>query len=263
MERDIACEEHWVVMTITDQNAAIAELSPTGLLRAGVVEAPHAGVFFVARNEATPESPRGVTVDLIDALAHFAGLPVQYIILQNSGECTDALAAGQLDISFMPVDDERRRRVAFGSAYYLVQSTYMVSADSGIDSLEEVDQPHIRVVGIANTTTIRAATRTLSRTTPRAAASVKEAIALFREGSADAIALSQDSLAPLLSSIPGSKILKGAFQQTSISIALPKHRPAALHYASAFIEHAKESGVIRRIFDNAGLQAESVAPAGQ
>jgi polar amino acid transport system substrate-binding protein len=45
----------------------------------------------------------------------------------------------------------------FGPAYCLVESTYMVTAASGIRTLAEVDRPGVRVVGIANTTTIRAA----------------------------------------------------------------------------------------------------------
>jgi polar amino acid transport system substrate-binding protein len=45
----------------------------------------------------------------------------------------------------------------FGPAYCLVESTYMVTGASGIRTLAEVDRPGVRVVGIANTTTIRAA----------------------------------------------------------------------------------------------------------
>ena len=42
-----------------------------------------------------------------------------------------------------------------------VESTYMVTAASGIKTVAEVDRAGVRVVGIANTTTIRAAGRTL------------------------------------------------------------------------------------------------------
>jgi polar amino acid transport system substrate-binding protein len=59
----------------------------------------------------------------------------------------------------MPVDEERKKRLDFGPAYCLVESTYMVTAASGIRTLAAVDRPGVRVVGIANTTTIRAAGR--------------------------------------------------------------------------------------------------------
>jgi hypothetical protein len=46
---------------------------------------------------------------------------------------------------------ERKKRLEFGPAYCLVESTYMVTATSGIRTLAEVDRPGVRVVGIANT----------------------------------------------------------------------------------------------------------------
>jgi polar amino acid transport system substrate-binding protein len=86
---------------------------------------------------------------------------------------------------------------------------------------------------------------------------------MLRSGRADALALSRDSLKPFLAVLPGSRIVDGGFQQTSISIAVPKERPAALAYAAAFLEEAKASGVVRKAFDKAGLQDEPVAPAGR
>jgi polar amino acid transport system substrate-binding protein len=41
---------------------------------------------------------------------------------------------------------------------------------------------------------------------------------------------------------------------------VPKNRPAALAYASAFMEAAKASGSVRRALDRAGMQDEAVAP---
>ncbi len=43
-------------------------------------------------------------------------------------------------------------------------------------SLPEVDEEHVRVVGITNTTTIRASARSLRKTAPIAARSVEEAV---------------------------------------------------------------------------------------
>jgi polar amino acid transport system substrate-binding protein len=95
---------------------------------------------------------------------------------------------------FMPVDEERKKLLEFGPAYCLVESTYMVTAASGIRTLAEVDRPGVRVVGIANTTTIRAAGRSLINTTPIAATSIDDAVAMLRAGQADAFALRRDSL---------------------------------------------------------------------
>jgi polar amino acid transport system substrate-binding protein len=157
----------------------------------------------------------------------------------------------------------RKKRLDFGPAYYILESTYLVTSGSGIKTLAEVDRPNVRTVGIANTTTIRAAGRSLKSTAITAASSVDEAMEMLRSGTADAFALSRDSLAPLMAELPGSRIVDGGFQQTGIAIAVPKGRPAALAYVTDFMESAKASGVVRRALDNAGLKDEMVAPPGQ
>ena len=187
-------------------------------------------------------------------------MPVEFLVAPNSGEVTDALAAATIDVAFMPVDDERKTRIDFGPAYFVVESTYLVTAESGITRLAEVDRGGVRVVGIANTTTIRAAGRTLKHTTVAAATSVDEAMAMLRLGSADAFALSHDSLPPLAVGLPGSRILDGGFQHPVIAIAVPKNRPLALASATAFMEDAKRSGLVRRALDAAGFKDAAVAP---
>ena len=56
--------------------------------------------------------------------------------------------------------------------------------------------------------------------------------------------------------------MDGGFLNSTTAVAVPKGRPAALAYVSAFIEEAKASGLVRRAFDDIGLKAEQVAPAG-
>jgi polar amino acid transport system substrate-binding protein len=236
----------------------VKELIPRGKLRVGIVFAPAASAFFVVK-DASGE-PHGVTVDLAIELAKKLGVPVEFMLAANSGLVTDATESGAVDVGFMPVDEERKKRVDFGPAYFMIESTYLASAASGIKTVAEVDRPNVRVVGIANTTTIRAATRSLKNTTISAAASVEEAIALLRAGKADAFALSRDSLPPLAAQLPGSRIVDGGFQQTAIAIAVPKNRPNALAYVTAFLQQAKASGSVRRALDKAGFPNEPVAP---
>jgi polar amino acid transport system substrate-binding protein len=121
----------------------------------------------------------------------------------------------------------------------------------------------MRVIGIANTTTIRAATRTLKNTTISPVTAVDDALAALRAGKADAFALSRDSLPVYVKQIPGSRIVDGAFQQTGIAIAVPSNKPDALAYVTAFMEDAKKSGLVRRALDNAGFKEEPVAPPTQ
>lgn len=233
------------------------ELIPTGKLRVGVALAPAPSPLFVIQDAGG--APRGVTVDLGNVLAKELGAAADFSVAPNTGELVDALETGQIDVSFMPVDEERKKRIDFGPVYFLVESTYMVTEASGIRAVGEVDRPHVRVVGIANTTTIRAAARTLKSTTITAAQSIGDAIEMMTGGKADAFALSRDSLPPFVAKLPGSRIVEGGFQFTGIAVAVAKGRPKALAYVTAFIEKAKVSGAVKRAFDAAGLSHLDVA----
>jgi polar amino acid transport system substrate-binding protein len=228
------------------------ELIPTGRLRAGVVFAPAPSPLFVVKDNRG--APRGVTVDLSIELARQLGVEVEFLVA-----LIDALTSGAIDVSFMPIDEERRKRIDFGPTYFLVESTYLATEASGIRSVDDVDRPGVRVVGIANTTTIRAAARTLKHTTISAMQSVGEAVGMLAAGKADAFALSRDSLPPFAKMLPGSRIVTGGFQLTGVAIAVPKGRPEALAYVTKFLEKAKNTGVVRRALDAAGFPDEPVA----
>ena len=234
------------------------ELAPSGRLRFGVVFAPDKSALFIVKD--ATGAPDGVTVDLANELAQKAGLPIDFTVAPNTGLVTDALAAASIDAAFMPIDEERKKRVDFGPAYCLVESTYMVTGPSGLKTLAEVDQPHVRVVGIANTTTIRASGRSLKNTQPIAATSIDDAVTMLKAGKADAFALGRDSLPAFLPQFPGSRIVDGGFQQTGIAIAVPKGRPQALAFVTEFMRAAKASGSVRRALDRAGMQMLAVAP---
>ena len=136
------------------------ELIPDGTLRVGVAFAPSPSPLFVVKDK--DGSPRGVTVDLGNELAKQLGVEVEFLVAPNTGELVDALETGRIGVSFMPVDEERKKRIDFGPVYFLAESTYMVTEASGLRHVDDVDRPGVRVVGIAGTTTIRAAARSTS-----------------------------------------------------------------------------------------------------
>ena len=125
----------------------MSELTPAGKLRAGIALAPSPSPLFAVKDK--DGQPRGVTVDLANELARELGVEVELMAAPNTGELVDALEAGRIDVSFMPVDDERKTRIAFGPVYFQVESTYMVTERSGIKTVGEVDRVGVRVVGIA------------------------------------------------------------------------------------------------------------------
>jgi polar amino acid transport system substrate-binding protein len=237
--------------------STMKELNPTGKLRVALVFAPSMSIFFVVKEN---DKPRGVTADLASALGKKLNLPVEAVLFPNSGLATDALEAGTVDVAFMPVDEERKKRIAFGPSYVLGESTYMVTSASPARTVDEVDRAGMRVIGIANTTTIRAAGRTLKNTTISPVTSVEEAVAALRDGKADAFALSRDSLPTYVKQVPGSRMVDGAFQQIGIAIAVAKGKPAALAAVTEFMDEAKKNGTVRKALDAAGYEVPGAPP---
>jgi polar amino acid transport system substrate-binding protein len=239
------------------EDKLMKELVPTGKLRVGVAYAPAPTPVFVAKD--ARGEVHGVPLDLGTALAKALGVPSEIVVAATTGELTDALSSGAIDVGFMPADAERRNRVDFSPAYFVIESTYL-AVGSDIKTLADVDRPEVTVVGVAGSTTMRAATRSLKTAKVVPAKSVDEAMDMMRSGTAQAFALTHDALPTLQTTLPGSRILDGAFQTTGVAIAVRKNRAAALAYVTRFIEDAKANGTVRRAFNNAGLQGLPIAP---
>jgi polar amino acid transport system substrate-binding protein len=239
------------------EQSVLNELAPTGKLRVGVAYAPAVTPLFVAKDAAG--QPHGVSLDLGTALSKALGVPADVLVTATTGELTDAVSAGKIDIGFMPADDERRQRLDFSPPYFIIESTYLVAPGSDIKSIADADRADVTIVGVANSTTIRAAGRVAKSAKLVAAKTVDEAMAMLKSGTAQAFALTHDALPPLQKTLPGSRILDGAFQTTGVGVALQKNHPAALAFVTQFMETAKTDGTVRRALDDAGLKDLPVA----
>jgi polar amino acid transport system substrate-binding protein len=244
-----------------DDAAAIKELTPTGKLRVAVAISPAPSALYAVKDAASGKL-RGVTIDLGTALAKKLGAEPQFLEYLASGEIQNSAASGVWDVSFMPVDEERKKFVDFGNAYHLLQSTYLVAPGSKLNSIAELNAGGVRIAGVADTATFRASQKTSPNANHISLAGVDAAVELMRAGKADAIPLSRESLATLAEKIPGSRILEGGIMNSTTAVAVPKNKPAALAYVTAFIEEQKASGNVRRSFDEMGMRSSQVAPAG-
>jgi polar amino acid transport system substrate-binding protein len=241
--------------------AARGQLAPTGKLRVGVAAGLTPGTGNVAIDPANGR-PRGIGADLGTALARKLGVEVEWVTYLNSGDLTDAGATGAWDVAFMPVDEQRKQKLDFGAAHIVLQSTWMVGPGSPIRTLGDVDKPGTRVVGVENTASSRAAQRYLKNVTVGLVKSTDEGFELLRAGRVDVTGGSRESLVVLSKLLPGSRVLDGGYLDSYVAVAVPKGRPAALAYASAFVEEAKASGLVRRILDSFGMQTSVIPPAG-
>jgi polar amino acid transport system substrate-binding protein len=243
-------------------DAAVREqLTPTGKLRVGVAAGLTPGTGNVAIDPASGR-PQGIGAELGTTLARKLGVEVEWVTYLNSGDLTDAGATGAWDVAFMPVDEQRKQKLDFGAAHIVLQSTWMVGPGSPIRTLADVDKPGTRVVGVENTASSRAAQRYLKNVTVGLVKSTDEGFELLHAGKVDVTGGSRESLVVLSKLLPGSRVLDGGYLDSYVAVAVPKGRPAALAYASAFVEEAKASGSVRRILDSFGMQTSVIPPAG-
>ena len=243
----------------TADAAVLQQLAPTGKLRVAIAVAPTPSAQFAIQDG---DQYRGVAVTFGTALAKKLGVPVEIVPHKASGEIQNSAADNRWDVAFLPVDAERKKFVDFGNAYHLLQSTFLVAPGSKIASVKDANAKGVGIGGVANTATFRAAVKATSEATHIEFAGVDAAVAAMNEKKIEAIALSRESLSGLVSKIAGSRILDDAFLNSSTAVCVPKGKPAALAYVSAFIEEAKASGLARRALDEMGLKSSIVAPAG-
>ena len=241
--------------------AVLQELAPTGKLRIAIAVAPSPSAQFAIKDAATG-AYRGVAIVLGQALAKKLGVDAELIVHSGSGEIQNSAADNKWDVAFLPVDEERKKFVDFGNAYHLLQSTYLVAPGTKLNAVAEANAAGVRIGGVANTATFRTSQKTAPNATFVTFKAVDEAMAAMKNGEIDAMALSREALTGVAPKIPGSRILDGGFLNSTTSVALPKGKPAALAYATEFIEEAKASGLVRQAFDEMGLKSSIVAPAG-
>jgi polar amino acid transport system substrate-binding protein len=228
------------------------EISPTGKLRVAIAISPAGGAFWSTKTEAGGYA--GVPVDLGKEMATQLGVPVEYVVHQNSGQITDAASKGTWDVTFLPQDAERMTRMSFGPVYEVADATYIIKAGSPIGNFEELDQPSIKVAAVNNTTTMRGAVAHLRNAKVTGYQTYDEIFALLKNGEVDAFALSRDQLNAMAKKIPGTRVLAETFKQTTTAVAVPLNHPLALAFITKFMEEATSDGMLQRAYDDNGLK---------
>ena len=235
------------------------QIAPTGKLRAAISVGPAANQFRATIDPATKQ-PRGVPVDLANALGRKLGVPVQLVTYSNYPDLLEAAGHDAWDVTFLTFDQERAKVIDFGPAYFLYEFTYLVPAGSAIQSQDEVDRPGVRIAVAEGSVTARNREQSLKSATLKRFKTLAEIRDQVRAGYVDAAAAGRETLSGLANQLPGSRVLNGAYYVEGVAIAVPKGRPEPLTYVSDFIETAKATGLVRQAFDSAGFKQAAVAP---
>jgi polar amino acid transport system substrate-binding protein len=227
------------------------QIAPTGKLRVAIAISPAGGAFWCTKTES---GYAGVPADLGKAMAAQLGVPVEYVVHQNSGQITDAASKGIWDVAFLPKDAERETRMSFGPIYEVADATYIVKAGSTATNFATLDQPGVKVAAVNNTTTMRGAQAHLKNAKVIGYQTYDEIFNLLKNGEIDAFALSRDQLNAMAKKIPDTKVLDETFKQTVTAVAVPLNHPQALDFVTKFMIDASSNGLLRQAYDNNGLK---------
>jgi len=228
------------------------EIAPTGKLRVAIAISPAGGAFWSTKTESGGYA--GVPVDLGKAMAAQLGVPVEYVVHNNSGQIVEATPKGTWDVTFLPKDPEREGKMSFGPIYEVADATYIVKPGSTVTNFASLDQPGVKIAAVNNTTTMRGAMVHLKNAKVTGYQTYNEIEALLKSGEIDAFALSRETLNDMAKKIPGTRVLDETFKQTVTAVAVPPNHPQSLAFASKFLTEAISNGTLRKAYDNNGLK---------
>jgi polar amino acid transport system substrate-binding protein len=236
-----------------------SELAPQGTLRVAIAVSTAPSAFRAVRDPITGQ-PRGVTVELANALAKNLGVALQLVPFDSPAALTNAANAGAWDVAFVPANVERAKVLDFTPPYYLYEAAFLVRGGSRMRTVAQVDSPGARIGALATSTTLHNAWRDLKKASVVPFGSEAELAEALRAGKVEAVAMGRDSLKGIAAKVPGSRVLEGEFHAAGVAAAVPKNHPAALAYLRDFIEEKKASGEVQKALDAAGVGAGTIAP---
>jgi polar amino acid transport system substrate-binding protein len=231
------------------------EIAPSGKLRVAIAISPAGGAFWCTKTE---NGYAGVPVDLGRAMAAQLGVAVEYVVHDNSGQITEAASQGSWDVTFLPKDPEREKRMSFGPTYEVADATYIVKAGSKVTNFATLDQAGTEVAAVKNTTTMRGAQAHLKKATVTGYNTFEEITWLLKAGEIEAFALSRDQLNALAKQLPGSKVLAETFKKTVTATAVPLNHPQSLAFVTRFMTDATANGTLRKAYDDNGLKETAI-----
>ncbi|HEX6145076.1 MAG TPA: ABC transporter substrate-binding protein [Geminicoccaceae bacterium] len=238
--------------------AAVAELAPTGVLRAAI----NLSNFLLVSGKSAAGEPEGVAPDMARAIAERLGVPVAYVTYARPGELADAAGQDVWDVGLIAAEPSRAETIAFSPAYAEIEATYLVPADSPIGSIDEVDRPGVRIAIAARSAYDLWLTRHLQSAELVRAPSLDASYELFVADRLDALAGLRPRLLQDVEKLPGARILDGKFTAVQQAVGTAKANEAGAVFLHDFVEEAKASGLVADLIGRHRIRGLSVAPRG-
>jgi len=231
---------------------ALSDLTIPGTLRVGI----NLGNILLVTGTSPNGDPQGVAPDMAAALAKSLGVSVSYTTYATPGEVADAAARNEWDVGLIAVEPERAEVIDFCDAYVEIEATYLVRKDSPIQSIDEVDQPGVRIAVSGRSAYDLFLSRSLTHAELHRAKGLAAAFELFASTDLEALAGLVPALKGNAEQLPGSRVLEGCYTTVRQAIGTRPESTALHSFAQAFITQAKESGLVAQLIEKHGVEGK-------
>ncbi len=242
----------------TAPSAAVADLAPTGKLRAVI----NLGNPILAKKVAATGEPSGVSVDLARELARRLGVPAELVTVTSAGQSVETLKSARVDVGFFAIDPARAVDTAFTGPYVQIEGSYLVRNDSPLRANEEVDREGIRVAVGNKSAYDLYLSRELKKAKIERAPTSPAVVDYFVANRLDVAAGVKQQLEMDAKRVSGLRLLPGRFMVINQAMGMRLGREAGAKYLTAFIEEMKASGFVAEALRRHAIEGAVVAPAG-
>jgi len=240
----------------TPSAAAVSALTPTGTLRAAI----NLGNFLLVTGKGSDGNPEGVSPDMARALAEQLGVELELLRFKTPAAITDAADSGTWDTGNIGAEPARAEKIAFSAAYCEIEATYVVPAGSTITSVDEVDQPGMRIASASRSAYDLWLERNIKHAELVQVTGLDGSFEAFVDQGLDALAGLKPRLITDVERLPGARMLEGRFTAVQQAMGTPRGRDeAGLEYLKEFVEAAKASGLVADLIAKHQVQGLSVA----
>lgn len=240
--------------TISEQ--VLRDLAPTGRLRVAI----NYGNPVLARRDPGSGQPKGISVDLANELGRRLGVSPEFVTYDAAGKVVAAIASSAWDEAFLARDPLRAEQILFTPPYVIIEGTYLVKSESRFLSVDDLDQPGVRIAVDRGAAYDLYLTRALKHATLVRADTSAAAVDLFTLERLDAVGGVRQPLQEVARSRPGLRVIAGRFTAIEQAMGTLVGREAGRQFLAEFIAGLKSSGFVASALARHGEKQAIVAP---
>lgn len=213
-----------------------------------------------AKGEVIGVSMGIVGMAISKALAKQLGVEAKIQTYPTPPAALAAVKAGDCDIAFMGIEASRQAQLDFTQPVVQFDYTYMVTEGSDIKMAADADRSGLRISAVGGHASTMALIPQIKNAKIILNDIPDDAFALLRDGKVDALAMPREILDEYAPRLPSAKILEDRFGVNNVGIGMAKGQPELLATISAFVEQAKDNGLLQRAIDTGDMPFFKVAP---